>query len=88
LNGAFDVESLHGPRLAAPRRGSLAKHANNQRVWLGLRNSFPHPYTVDDAYEFIGRAANSQPITDFCIDIARVLEKAGFVLEGRFGKTQ
>jgi RimJ/RimL family protein N-acetyltransferase len=23
---------------------SLAKHANNRRVWLGLRDLFPHPY--------------------------------------------
>jgi hypothetical protein len=28
---------------------SLAKHANNRKVWLGLRDLFPHPYSVDDA---------------------------------------
>jgi hypothetical protein len=28
---------------------SLAKHANNRKMWLGLRDAFPHPYTIEDA---------------------------------------
>ena len=31
---------------------SLAKHANNRKVWLGLRDAFPHPYTIEDAKNF------------------------------------
>ena len=27
----------------------LARHANNRKVWLQLRDRFPHPYSVDDA---------------------------------------
>src|SRR5438445_10756803 len=50
---------------------SLAKHANNRRVWLGLRDLFPHPYTIDDANEFLRRATTEQPITNFCIDVAQ-----------------
>jgi [ribosomal protein S5]-alanine N-acetyltransferase len=48
---------------------SLAKHANNRRVWLGLRDLFPHPYTVDHANEFIRHITSEEPITQFCIDI-------------------
>ena len=48
---------------------SLAKHANNRKVWLGLRDLFPHPYTADDANEFLLRATSAQPSTNFCIDI-------------------
>jgi RimJ/RimL family protein N-acetyltransferase len=48
---------------------SLAKHANNRKVWLGLRDLFPHPYTADDANEFLRRATSAQPSTNFCIDI-------------------
>ncbi len=48
---------------------SLAKHANNRRVWLGLRDLFPHPYTIDDVTEFLRRATTEQPATNFCIDI-------------------
>ena len=48
---------------------SLAKRANNRRVWIGLRDAFPHPYTIEDAKKFLDRAINDQPIKNFCIDI-------------------
>ena len=48
---------------------SLARHANNHRVWLGLRDLFPHPYTIDDANEFLRRATTQQQMTIFWIDI-------------------
>jgi ribosomal-protein-alanine N-acetyltransferase len=47
----------------------LAKYANNRRVWLGLRDLFPHPYTIDDANEFLQRATIEQPRRKFCVDI-------------------
>jgi ribosomal-protein-alanine N-acetyltransferase len=48
---------------------SLAKHANNRKVWLGLRDLFPHPYTIQDAHDFLQRAASEQPTTKFCIAV-------------------
>jgi [ribosomal protein S5]-alanine N-acetyltransferase len=48
---------------------SLAKNANNCKIWLGLRDLFPHPYTIDDAHKFLHEATISQPVTNFCIDI-------------------
>jgi RimJ/RimL family protein N-acetyltransferase len=48
---------------------SLAKHANNRRVSITLRDRFPHPYTVEDAKNFIERAMSSQPERNFCIEI-------------------
>jgi RimJ/RimL family protein N-acetyltransferase len=48
---------------------SLAKHANNRRVWLGLRDLFPHPYAIDDAHKFLRVAMTEQPTTKFCIEI-------------------
>lgn len=32
---------------------SIAKHANNRKIWLNLRDGFPHPYTQEDAKGFI-----------------------------------
>ncbi len=32
---------------------SLAKHANNRKVWENLRDGFPHPYTLEDAASWI-----------------------------------
>jgi RimJ/RimL family protein N-acetyltransferase len=48
---------------------SLAKRANNRKVWLALRDLFPHPYTIQDAHEFLQRAISEQPTTKFCIEV-------------------
>jgi len=34
---------------------SLARHANNRKIWLAVRDLFPHPYTIQDAHEFLQR---------------------------------
>lgn len=33
--------------------GSLVRHANDVEVWRGLRDRFPHPYTLADAEEWV-----------------------------------
>jgi [ribosomal protein S5]-alanine N-acetyltransferase len=48
---------------------SVARHANNRKVWLVVRDTFPHPYTIDDAHEFIRGAIAEQLATRFCIEI-------------------
>src|SRR5215469_6055068 len=48
---------------------SLAKHANNRKVWLALRDAFPHPYTIQDAYEFLQQAVTERPTVNFCTEI-------------------
>ncbi len=45
---------------------SLAKHANNRKIWLNLRNSFPHPYTLEHAHQWI-EIAQEQPHFHFAI---------------------
>jgi RimJ/RimL family protein N-acetyltransferase len=48
---------------------SLAKHANNRRVWITLRDRFPHPYTMEDARKFLSGAATERSEKNFCIEI-------------------
>ena len=48
---------------------SLVKHANNRKVWLGLRDLFPHPYTIEEAHEFLQKKIAEQSATFFCIEI-------------------
>src|SRR2546430_8674374 len=48
---------------------SLTKHANNRKIWLGLRDLFPHPYTIGDAHEFLQKTITEQSGTNFCIEI-------------------
>jgi RimJ/RimL family protein N-acetyltransferase len=46
---------------------SLARHANNRRVWINLRDEFPHPYALADARRFIEIVTAADPETHFAI---------------------
>lgn len=49
---------------------SLAKHANNRKVSIMLRDRFPYPYTIQDARNFLERATSeANPERIFCIEI-------------------
>jgi ribosomal-protein-alanine N-acetyltransferase len=48
----------------------LAAQANDRRVWLGLRDAFPHPYGVEDARRFIAMARQKSPPTFFAVECA------------------
>lgn len=48
---------------------SLALHANNRKVWLNLRDRFPHPYTEADGRAFIEAALSREPQTSFAIAV-------------------
>ena len=59
----------------------LARHANNRKIWLNLRDAFPHPYTAKDAREFIRSARHRTPETTFAIAIGdEPIGSVGFVL--------
>jgi ribosomal-protein-alanine N-acetyltransferase len=46
---------------------SIAKYANNRKIWINLRDAFPHPYSLQDAESFISRVAEKNPATVFAI---------------------
>ena len=48
---------------------SLARHANDRRIWLNLRDRFPHPYTEADAEAFLRSVALMSPATFFTIAV-------------------
>jgi RimJ/RimL family protein N-acetyltransferase len=48
---------------------SIASVANDRRIWLQLRDLFPHPYQVADAESFIGRVAAVDPPLSLAIVI-------------------
>lgn len=54
-------------RWSSPDKAALAKYANNRRVWLNLRDAFPHPYSMDDAGAFLGMVGRQDPTTFFAI---------------------
>jgi RimJ/RimL family protein N-acetyltransferase len=47
---------------------SLVRYANNRKIWINLRNIFPHPYTPTDAEKWIAICeSNRGPTTNFVI---------------------
>ncbi len=36
---------------------SLERHANNRKVWINVRDHFPHPYTKGDAQRWVQHAS-------------------------------
>src|SRR6218665_2729103 len=38
---------------------SLVENANNYKIWKNLKDVFPHPYTITDAYEWVSIASGS-----------------------------
>jgi [ribosomal protein S5]-alanine N-acetyltransferase len=48
---------------------SLTRHANNRKIWLSVRDLFPHPYTLEHAHQFLQRAISEQREMKFCVEI-------------------
>ena len=48
---------------------SIVRHANNRKIWLNLRDRFPHPYTKVDAQNWIQSVLAADPETNFAIEV-------------------
>ncbi len=48
---------------------SLTRHANNRKIWLNLRDLFPHPYGIRDARAYLQMVLGKTPETGFAIDV-------------------
>jgi [ribosomal protein S5]-alanine N-acetyltransferase len=46
---------------------SLQRYADNRRIWLNVRDIFPHPYTLANAEFFLGLVAKEKPLATFAI---------------------
>ncbi|MFC2104121.1 GNAT family N-acetyltransferase [Bacteroidota bacterium] len=46
---------------------SLAKNANNKKIWNNLKDEFPYPYTEMAAKQWIVIANQDKPLTNFAI---------------------
>src|SRR3954451_13408682 len=47
--------------------GALATICNNKKIWLNVRDRFPHPYTVSNSVEWIAFALAQRPIQNMAI---------------------
>lgn len=46
---------------------SIVRQANNRKIWRNLRDRFPHPYTMNDAKQWVQHASTEHPLTSFAI---------------------
>ena len=46
---------------------SIAKYANNRKIWANLRDVFPHPYHLTDAEEFLTQVIQNEPRVVFAV---------------------
>ena len=61
---------------------SLVAHADNRKIWINLRDRFPHPYTKSDGQTFIRASRKMQPETNFAIAVdGLAVGAAGFLLQ-------
>ena len=59
----------------------ISRYANNRKIWLNLRDAFPHPYTLKDAREYIRAVRQRTPETSFAITVNdEAIGSVGFVL--------
>jgi RimJ/RimL family protein N-acetyltransferase len=47
----------------------LPVHANNRKIWLNLRDRFPHPYTRADAQRWLKQITAAESDLNFAIDV-------------------
>src|ERR1700687_5654166 len=60
---------------------SLVRYADNRKIWLNLRDAFPHPYTSRDARDYIRLARQRTPETTFAMTVQdEAVGSIGFVL--------
>jgi [ribosomal protein S5]-alanine N-acetyltransferase len=60
----------------------LVRHANNRRIWINLRDRFPHPYTKGDGQRFLRTTRGADPETAFAIVVDdEAVGGIGFVLQ-------
>lgn len=65
----FDLPAI-GAQVRPWRPGdgpALARYADNPRVWINLRDTFPYPYTLADAERWLDWATAQRPPTHFAI---------------------
>lgn len=67
-----EIPSVALRRWAAGDKAALVAQANDRAVWRNLTESFPHPYTDEDADFWINFANQASASTHLCIDVAGV----------------
>src|SRR6186713_3009998 len=77
----LDLRSCQVRSFQVKDLNSLVEHANNRKIWLNLRDGFPHPYRKSDGREFLRRMRVARPETTFAVAVnGQAVGGIGFVL--------
>lgn len=61
---------------------TLAKIANNKKIWDNVRDRLPYPYTKKDAKEWLALVKKQKTVTTFCVEAdGEVAGSVGFTLK-------
>jgi ribosomal-protein-alanine N-acetyltransferase len=61
---------------------SLVEHANNRKIWINVRDRFPHPYTRSAGRDWLRHVRKTAPETSFAIAVdGAAVGGIGFVLQ-------
>ena len=65
----MNLQLKHGRirKWRADDAASLQRYADNRRIWINLRDIFPHPYTMANAHFFLDLVARENPPATFAI---------------------
>jgi RimJ/RimL family protein N-acetyltransferase len=62
---------------------SLARHANDRRVSINLRDRFPFPYSLEDAKGYLAFVTSEKPETSFALEVnGEAVGGIGLMLHG------
>lgn len=67
-NILISCDSFNLRTLEVTDKLSLAKYANNYKIWRNLKDGFPYPYSIQDAEEYILINKMDSPAKNLCID--------------------
>lgn len=76
-----DVNDLKLRRPKIEDAEQMSEIANNFNIWINVRDTFPHPYTKDDAVFFINLCLKENPVVTFAIEyLEEIVGFTGFIL--------
>lgn len=68
INESYNLNDCIAIRPWKPEdAAALAAICNNKKIWLNVRDRFPHPYTVENAIEWIAFALTQKPVQSMAI---------------------
>ncbi|MGE5399441.1 MAG: GNAT family N-acetyltransferase [Ignavibacteriales bacterium] len=77
----FDLECCKVRSWKWDDEESLIHNADNRNIWINLRDRFPHPYTQQDARNWLKIVVGATPETQFAIEVdGRAVGGIGFLL--------